>query len=170
MLVSVKRFWKFIRILYLERMRYRTEGGEKLGVYSRRGWGANLMFAGLICCMIGLIWFTLRAHFELNALTASSEVLEVRPDTSGDGKAVYELTLKWTDQNGVDHVTVPRVRASFYNVPVGTELAIKYDPNNPADVRVETQEGPWYFPSLIIIGSVISFLVGRLVRGNPQDP
>ena len=162
------RIWNLVRITFLEGMLHRTEGGQRLGFFSRRGWGANLMFAGMTGCVIGLIWTAQRAHFELDALATSSEVLEVQESETSDGDAVYQLTLRWTHEDGTVHVTTPRVRASFYNVPVGTELDIKYDPDNPKDVRVETQEGPWYFPRLILIGSLMSFVMGRMLRGNPK--
>ncbi|MEX0301623.1 MAG: DUF3592 domain-containing protein [Leisingera sp.] len=159
-------FGNFVRVLFLEGMLHRTAGGEQLGLFSRRSWGANLMFAGITGCLIGLFWFAQRVHFELDAVAATSEVLEVRRDLTSDGKAVFELTLRWTDQNGVERVIVPRVKASSYNVPLGTELNIKYNPKDPSDVRVETKEGPWYIPSLILIGSAMSFLMGRFARGK----
>lgn len=118
------------------------------------------MFVGLTGALIGSVWFAQRAHFEFDAITTS------------DGETFYELTLRWIDQNGRTHVTVPRVKASFYIVPVGTELDIKYDPNDPndpADVRVKTREGPWYFPRLILFGSFMSFAMGRFMRGRPQS-
>lgn len=162
------RFWNLVRVTFLEGMLHRTEDGQKLGVFSGRGWGANMMFAGITGCVIGMVWFAQRAHFELDALTATSEVLEVQEGETSDGDAVYQLTLRWTHENGTTHVTTPRVSASNYNVPVGTELDIKYDPDDPEDVRVETQDGPWYLPRLILIGSFISFVMGRLLRGNPE--
>jgi hypothetical protein len=160
--------WKLVRVTFFEGMLHRTEDGQRLGFFSRRGWGANLMFAGITGCVIGLVWITQRAHFELYSLTATSEVLEVQEGETSDGNTVYQLTLRWTHQNGTTHVTVPRVRASYYNVPVGTELDIKYDPDDPDDVRVETLEGPWYFPRLILIGSLMSFVMGRVLRGAPE--
>ncbi|WP_298937082.1 DUF3592 domain-containing protein [uncultured Ruegeria sp.] len=162
------RFWKLVRVTFLEGMLHRTEDGRRLGFFSRRGWGANLMFAGITGCVIGLVWIAQRAHFELDALTAASEVLEVQQGETSDGDAVYQLTLRWTHEDGTTYVTIPRVRASYYNLPVGTELDIKYDPNDPKDVRVETQEGPWFFPRLILISSLMSFVMGRLLRGNPE--
>ena len=162
------RFWNLLRVTFLEGMLHRTEDGQKLGYFSRRGWGANLMFAGITGCMIGLVWIAQRAHFELDALTATSEVLEVQEGETSNVDAVYQLTLRWTHEDGTTHVTTPRVRASYYNVPVGIELNIKYDPDDPEDVRVETQEGPWYFPRLILIGSLMSFAMGRLLRGTPE--
>ncbi|WP_342075654.1 DUF3592 domain-containing protein [Yoonia sp. SS1-5] len=162
------RFWNLVRVTFLEGMLHRTEDGQRLGFSSRRGWGANLMFAGITGCVIGLAWIAQRAHFELDALTATSEVLEVQEGETSDGDAVYQLTLRWTHEDGTVHVTSPRVKAISYNLPVGTELDIKYDPDNPRDVRVETQEGPWFLPRLILIGSLISFVMGRLLRGNPE--
>lgn len=162
------RFWSLLRVTFLEGMLHRTEDGQKLGFFSKRGWGANLMFAGIVGCVIGLAWIAQRAHFELDALSATSEVLEVQEGETSDGKTVFRLKLRWTDEDGTTHVTIPRVRASYYNVPVGTELDIKYDPNDPDDVRVETEEGPWFFPRLILIGSLMSFAMGRLLRGNPE--
>lgn len=164
----LSKLWKLVRVTFLEGMLHRTEDGQSLGFFSRRGLGANLMFAGIAGGVIGLVWITQRAHFELDALTTTSEVLEVQEGETSDGDAVYQLTLRWTDQEGNTHVTVPRTRASYYNVPVGTELDIKYDPDDPNDVRVETQEGPWYFPRLILIGSLMSFGMGRLLRGAPE--
>ncbi|OWV58147.1 hypothetical protein CDZ98_14020 [Mameliella alba] len=168
MMNILARFWDLLRVAFLEGMLHRTEDGQRLGVFSRRGSGANLMFVGITGCMVGLVWIVQRAHFELDALTATSEVLEVQEGETSDGAAVYQLTLKWTHENGTTHVTTPRVRASYYNVPVGTELDIKYDPDDPKDVRVETQDGPWYFPRRILIGSLMSFVMGRLLRGNPE--
>jgi len=162
------KLWNLVRVTFLEGMLSRTEEGQRLGFFSRRHWGANLMFAGITGGVIGLVWITQRAHFELDALTTTSEVLEVQGSETSDGDAVYQLRLRWTHQNGTTHVTVPRARANYYNVPVGTELDIKYDPHDPDDVRVETQEGPWYFPRLILIGSLMSFILGRLLRGNPE--
>ena len=165
---KLARFWKLVRVTFLEGMLHRTEDGQRLGFSSRRGLGANLMFAGITGCAIGLVWIAQRAHFEFDALTTTSDVLEVRENETSDGDAVYQVTLRWTHENGTTHVTTPRVSASYYNVPVGTELDIKYDPDDPDDVRVETQEGPWYFPRLILIGSLMSFVIGRLLRGNPE--
>ena len=116
------RFWNLVRVTFLEGMLHRTEDGQKLGFSSRRGWGANLMFAGITGCVVGLVWIAQRAHFELDALTATSEVLEVQEGETSDGRAVYQLTLRWIHEDGTTHVTIPRVRASNYNVPVGTEL------------------------------------------------
>ena len=164
----LSKFWNLVRVTFLEGMLHRTEDGQRLGFFSRRGWGANLMFAGITSCVIGLVWIAQRAHFELDALTTTSEVLEVQEGETSDGDPVYQLTLRWTDQDGTTHVTMPRIRASYYNVPVGTELDIKYDPDDPNDVRVETQEGPWYFPRLILIGSLMTFVLGRLLRGTPE--
>lgn len=160
--------WNLVRVTFLEGMLHRTADGQRLGFLSRRGWGANLMFAGMTGCVIGLVWIAQRAHFELDALTTTSEVLEVQEGETSDGDAVYQLTLRWTHKDGTVHVTIPRVRASYYNVPVGTELDIKYDPHDPKDIRVETEEGPWYLPRLILIGSLMSFVMGRLLRGNPE--
>ena len=123
------------------------------------------MFAGITGTLIALVWFAQRAHFELDAVRATAEVLDVERGLTRDRKAVYALTLRWTDQTGTIHETVPNMRASFYDVPVGTELDIKYDPDDPGDVRVETKEGPWYFPCMILLGSVVNFLLGRLMRG-----
>ena len=162
------KFWNLVRVTFLEGMLHRTEGGQKLGASSRRGWGANLMFAGITGCVIGLVWIAQRAHFEFYALTTTSEDLDVQEGKTSNGEAVYQLTVRWTHEDGTTHVTTPRVRASYYNVPVGTELGIKYDPDDPEDVRVETQEGPWYFPRLFLIGSFMSFVMGRLLRGNPD--
>jgi len=162
------RLWNLVRVTFLEGMLHRTVDGQRLGFFSRRGWGANLMFAGITGCVIGLVWFAQRAHFELDALSATSEVLEVQEGEKSDGDAVFQLTLRWTHEDGSTHVTIPRVRASYYNVPVGTEVDIKYDPNDPDDVRVETEEGPWFFPRLILMGSLMSFVMGRFLRGNPE--
>lgn len=165
---TLASFWNLIRTTFMEGMLHRTEDGQRLGFFSRRGWGANLMFAGMTGCLIGLVWAGQRAHFESDALSATSEVLEVGQDKTSNSSVVYQLTLRWTHEDGTVHVTVPQVKASNYNVPIGTELDIKYDPNDPADVRVKTQESPWYFPGLILIGSLLSFLLGRLLRGNPE--
>lgn len=162
------KVWNLVRVTFLEGMLHRTEDGQRLGFSSRRAWAANLMFAGITGCLIGLVWIAQRTHFELDARTATAEVLEVQEDETSNGAAVYQLTLRWTHEDGTTHVTIPRVRASYYNVPVGTELDIKYDPNDPEDVRVETQEGPWYFPRLILIGSLLSFGMGRWLRGTPE--
>jgi hypothetical protein len=94
--------------------------------------------------------------------------LKVTRDSTSDGKTVYALTLRWVDQDGRLHETVPKVKASYYNVPLGTVLDIKYDPNDTSDVRVETQEGPWYLPQLILLGSIMSFVMGRITRGRPE--
>lgn len=159
--------WNLVRVTFLEGMLHRTEDGQRLGFFSRRGWGANMMFAGITGCVIVLVLIAQRAHFEFDALSTTSEVLEVREDETSDGDVVYQLTLRWTHEDGTTHVTIPSVRASYYNVPVGTELDIKYDPDDPKDVRVETQEGPWAIPLLILIESLMSFVMGRLLRGNP---
>jgi hypothetical protein len=165
---SVKRFWAFVGVLFSEGMLRRTTRGENLGFASTRVWGANMMFAGLTGALIGVIWLGQRAHFEYDAVATTSTVLDVSHSSTRKGKSVYQLTLEWTDQTGHPHVTTPNIKASFYNVPVGTELDIKYDPNDLTDVRVETQEGPWYFPRLILIGSVMSFVFGWVTRGTPQ--
>lgn len=162
------KLWNLLRVTFLEGMLHRTEDGERLGFFSRRGMGANLMFAGITGCVIGLVWTSQRAHFEFDALATTSEVLDVQEGETSNGDAVYQLTLRWTHKNGTTHVTTPRVRASYYNVPIGTELGLKYDPDDPNDVRVKTQEGPWFFPGLILIGSLMSFVMGRLMRGNPE--
>jgi len=158
------KLWNFVRVLFLEGTLHRTEDGKKLGFRSKKSWGSKLMFAGVTGFLISTAWFAQRAHFELDALNTTAEVLEVRRDRTRKGITVYELTLKWTDHQGNTHVTVPRVWSDAYNVPVGTDLDIDYDPNNPNDVRVKTREGPWYFPVLILIGSAMSFLNGWFVR------
>lgn len=165
----LKSFWRCVYILFLESLLHRTENGEKLGVFSKRTWGSNLMFTGITGSLIAFFWFAQRTYFELDAIATTSEVLEVGRHLTRDRKKVYELTLRWTDQNGQVHETVPRVKASYYNVPVGTELDIKYDPNDPTDVRVETQEGPWYLPRLTLLGSLMTFLMGWVIRGRPQS-
>lgn len=164
----IAKFWDLLRVTFLEGMLHRTKDNQELGFFSRRGIGATLMFAGIAGCFVGLVWIVQRAHFESDALTTTSEVLEVQQGKTSDGDVVYQLTLRWTHEDGTVHVTTPRVRASYYNVPVGTELDIKYDPSDPEDVRVETQEGPWYFPRMILVGSLLSFAIGRLLRGNPE--
>lgn len=123
-------------------MLHRTESGEKLGFFSKRGSGSNLMFVGLTGALIGSVWFAQRAHFEFDAITTTSEILEVNHDSASDWETFYELTFRWIDQNGRTHVTLPRVKASFCIVPVGTELDIKYD---PADVSSKRREGHGIF-------------------------
>lgn len=158
----------YVRAIFLEGMLHQTADGKWLGFFSPRAFGANMMLAGIIGCVIGAVWIGQRAHFESNALETKSEVLEVRKDVTSDGKAVYALKLRWTDNKGTVHVTVPQIKASSYNLPVGTELDIKYDPDDPKDVRIETREGSWYIPLQILVGSVMSLLFGRLLRGNPK--
>lgn len=165
----MKRLWSFVRVLFFEGMLHRTADGEKLGFFSRRSWGSGMMFSGVIGCLIGAVWFAQRAHFELDALTTTSEVLDVSRDTRSNGEAVYTLKLKWADHYGNNHVTVPRARSSSYNVPIGTELYVDYDPNDPTDVRLVTQDGPWYAPSVISLGSLTSFLLGKILRGRPRS-
>ena len=163
------RFWKFFGTLFLEGMLKRTAEGEKLGFRSKRAWGSNLMFGGILGFLICIIWFGQRLHFELDARTTTAEVLEVQRDRTSNGKTVFQLTLEWTDDQGVTHVTVPRVKSSAYNVPVGTSLDIAYDPNNPKDVRVMRREGPWYMPTLFTIGSAISLFMGWLTRRRAKS-
>lgn len=152
---------------FLRGMLHRTASGEKIGFMSKTGLGSNMMFVGTTGALIALVWFSQRAHFEFDAITTTSEVMEVNRDTTSDGKAVYELTLRWIDQDGNTHVTIPRVKASSYDVPVGTELDIKFDPNDSSDVRIETAEGPWSIPLIMLLGSFMSFLLGRFLRGRP---
>jgi hypothetical protein len=162
------KFWKFLQELFLEGMLLRKVTGEKLGFFSLLSWGSNMMFAGLLGFLIATVWFVQRAHFELDAHSTISEVLEVIPDEQRDGPTVYALKLKWVDHLGTTHVTVPMVSSSSYDVPVGSELDISYDPNDPNDVRVQTVKGPWYFPKLILLGSALSLLFGWFVRGRAQ--
>ena len=154
-------------MFFFEGILHRTASGEKIGFISKPGLGSNMMIAGITGALIALVWFSQRAHFELDAITTTSEVMEVNSDTTSDGKVVYELTLRWIDQDGNTHVTVPRVKANSYDVPVGAELDIKFDPNDPSDVRIETAEGPWSIPLMILLGSFMSFLLGWLLRGRP---
>lgn len=164
----IKRFWAFVGVLFSEGMLHKTASGENLGFASARGWGANLMFAGLTGALIGVIWLGQRAHFEYDAVATTSKVLDVSRSATSKGNSVYQLTLEWTDQTGQTHVTIPNTKASYYNVPVGTKLDIKYDPNDVADVRIETDQGPWFLPCLILIGSFMSFVFGWFARGRPQ--
>ena len=104
---TMMRFWAFLRMLFLEGMMHRTAAGETLGARSRRSRGANMMLSGVIGFAICTVWFAQRAQFEVGALSATAEVLEVRRERSSSGGAVYELTLAWTDRDGLAHVTVP---------------------------------------------------------------
>lgn len=162
------RFWKMLRVTFLEGLLYRTEGGQRLRFFSRRSSGANMMFGGFVLFLIVLVWVAERVHFELNALSAKSDVLEVQERERPDGSAVYQLTLRWTHEDGNTYVATPRARASYDNVPLGSVLDIKYDPDDPKDVRIETPAGPWTRPAGLLIGGILSFVLGRLLRGNPN--
>jgi len=162
------KFCKFLREIFLEGMLHRRVSGEKLGFTSLLSWGSNMMFAGLLGFLISAVWFVQRAHFELDARTTTSKVLEVMSKEQRDGPTVYALKLKWVDHLGTMHVTVPKVRSSSYDVPVGSEVDISYDPNDPNDVRVQTVEGPWHSPKMILLGSALSLVFGWLMRVRGQ--
>jgi len=162
------RSWNFLREIFFEGMLHRRVTGEKIGFNSLLGWGSNMIFAGLLGCLIGVVWFAQRAHFELDARTTIAEVVDVIPDEQKDGPTVYTLKLKWVDHLGDAHITQPKVSSSAYDVPIGSELDISYDPNDPKDVRVQTVEGPWFLPKMILLGSALSLVLGWFMRTRAQ--
>ena len=137
---------------------------------SKKGGGGSLfVLVGVVGLLVGLVWFAQRVHFEQDALRTTAEVLAVaRERSGGTGSsrriAVYRLTLAWTDREGRAQRTVPQVRSSTYDVPVGTVLEIDYDPEDPSDVRVRSPHGPWLLPSLIVLGSALLMGVGILAQ------
>ena len=166
---KLTKIWTWLRTLFREGFLSRGQDGRRLGFFSARAIGANGMLAGLIALLIAVIWTSDRLIFEIDARSTTARVLVVDSSRTENGGTVYGLTLEWTDHNGETHVTTPGWRSSAYNFPVGSTIAIDYDPGDEGDVRIQTEHGPWFWPKLMFMGGLLTLFLGWLLRrlGRP---
>ena len=85
-------------------------------------------------------------RFSASAHATKAVVVSVkRHRTSSDSGLRYTFfpTFRYTDAAGAERVAQVRIGSDGYNYPVGSEVPILFDPEDPEDVRVAEGSDIW---------------------------
>jgi hypothetical protein len=130
---------------------------------------------GLVFTGMGVSFLYTSYSFRQTALTTTAEVLSVeriktrKRDNDGNWKTTisYKPTLRYEDQFGARHVGAPNLRSSSYNFPVGSEVEVSFNPDDPSDMRVNDFMSTWGFGAIFTLFGVIFVAIGWFVtRGR----
>lgn len=127
----------------------------------------------LVFMSVGLIFFCVGSYmlfdtykFMQTSQTTTGVVLSVdRVVTQDeDGTSItYSPVFRYEDANGAPFTGSPALRSSGYNFPIGSEVAIRFDPTNPQDVRVDGLFSIWAFGGIFAFMGALFTLVGFFV-------
>lgn len=106
--------------------------------------------------------------FQQTAIITTAEVLSVekfvsrKRDNDGNTKTsiTYEPTLRYKDQYGSRHVDKPNLRSSSYNFPIGSEVEIAFNPDDPAELRINDFMSKWGFGGFFMLFGLVFMTIG----------
>jgi hypothetical protein len=85
------------------------------------------------------------------AVACRGQVVELK-SVSGDNGTMYSPVFTFSDAAGVSHRSQSDISSNPPGYSVGDSIALRYDPMNPDDVRVDSAISLW-------LGSVICLIV-----------
>jgi hypothetical protein len=117
-----------------------------------------MAIVGVICTIIGTIVLIKRLLFLARAHRASGNIVEVveRPRRDkGRTRIYYHPKVAYPDRTGRRHETIGEVGSTSANAfIVGSQIAIRYDPDTPENAIVGNAISIWGLPiCLFIIGT-----------------
>jgi hypothetical protein len=148
--------------------------GHIIGISGPGGWALIALVLAVPLGFAGLGGWLLAdtLRFAGVALPAEGVVIAIETERGEDG-TLYRPTFRFSDADGHVHMAATRDSATAYDYAIGARVPVLYDPQDPADVRIEGFSGMYLLPvGFLVLGLLVftAFAVGlgRLIFAGPR--
>lgn len=124
-----------------------------------------LVIAGLACGIVGVGYTYFAYTYSQSVISTNGIVTQKFVDSRNIGKRIYNLTIDFSDQLGAPHRGQVSMTDPDFDLPVGTEIIILYDPNilndlnSLSQIKVDTWFEVWGIGFIFSMVGLFTILV-----------
>jgi hypothetical protein len=124
--------------------------------------GLVILLPTLLLVVLGVYSYHLGRTFEQRSISIQGRVVSLQSSEDENGRALYTPLFTYTDAAGVVRQGRSNSSSSAPGYAIGDPIPLRYDPQNPSDIRVDSFWSFWIWP-MICAFIAIPFLVFALI-------